>query len=87
MGEKKGTIYPTYLAGEKGMRGYDYRSPGAHSLNGIALIICAPFSDVRDRIQGLLRVGRQGDGCYRLQDTTVQLVDTKENAIRKGKLA
>lgn len=64
MGEKKGNIYPTYLTDEKGMRGHDYRNPG--QFKGITLIIGASFNDKRDRIQGLMRVGRHGDDCYRI---------------------
>ena len=53
-------VNPVYLANDKyGMRGVNYRG-------NITLIIAAPFGDRRERLQGLHRVGRQGDKCYRI---------------------
>jgi hypothetical protein len=53
-------VYPVYLANDKyGMRGVNYRG-------NITLIIAAPFGDRRERLQGLHRVGRQGDKCCRI---------------------
>ena len=53
-------VNPIYLANDKyGMRGVNYRG-------NITLIIAAPFGDRRERLQGLHRVGRQGDKCYRI---------------------
>lgn len=50
-------VYPVYLANDKyGMRGVNYRG-------NITLIIGGPFGDRRERLQGLHRVGRQGDKC------------------------
>ena len=58
--KKQFFVYPVYLANEKyGMRGVNYRG-------SITLIIGAPFGDRRERLQGLHRVGRQGDRCYRI---------------------
>ena len=45
-----------------GMRGYNYRAP----IIGITLVVAQPFPSKRDSIQGLGRVGRQGDECTRV---------------------
>lgn len=72
--------YPVYLANEKyGMRGVNYRG-------NITLIIAARFGDRRERLQGLYRVGRQGDLCHRIQDTSKSDIDGAELAARKGKI-
>ena len=53
-------VYPVYLADNKyGMRGVNYRG-------NITLIIGGPFGDRRERLQGLHRVERQGDSCFRI---------------------
>ena len=53
-------VYPVYLADNKyGMRGVNYRGD-------ITLIIGGPFGDRRERLQGLHRVERQGDSCFRI---------------------
>ena len=57
---KQFSVYPVYLAGDKyGMRGVNFRGD-------ITLIIGGPFGDRRERLQGLHRVGRQGDNCFRI---------------------
>ena len=72
--------YPVYLANDKfGMRGVNYRG-------STTLIVAAPFGDRRERLQGLYRVGRQGDRCHRIQDTSKPDIDGAELAARKGKL-
>ena len=73
-------VYPVYLADNKyGMRGVNYRG-------NITLIIGGPFGDRRERLQGLHRVGRQGDSCYRIFDITKDEIDLVENAKRKSAL-
>ena len=83
--DKKDLLYPVYLADDKyGMRGVDYRSQC-----GITLVIAAPFGDHRERLQGLFRVGRMGDRCYRIQDIDLDdetVIDKIENSKRKGKM-
>ena len=85
MDEKKGLMYPVYLADDKyGMRGIDYRSSC-----GITLVIASSFGDRRERLQGLCRVGRMGDKCYRIQDkdlTDETVIDKIENTKRKANM-
>ena len=69
------------------MRGYDYRCPNSTPVQSVVLIIGSPFVDKRDRIQGLMRVGRHGDLCYRIQAKGVKEVDNLKNAERKGNLS
>ena len=74
MGNKNNGKYPVYLINEQyGVRGLDYRSY-ENSL-GICMIIASPFSDMRTRIQGLMRVGRYNEDCYRIQDRSVTDID------------
>ena len=52
------------------MRGFDYRSKV-----GIDLIICKSFSTERAMVQGLGRVGRNGDLCRRFSTVPYPPVD------------
>ena len=54
--------------------------------SGIVLFIAAPFGDVRERLQGLLRVGRRGDKCFRIQDTSVKEIDDTISITRQRKM-
>jgi hypothetical protein len=54
-----------------GMRGFDYRA----KTKGITLIIAAPFSNQRQALQGLNRVGRFGDPCKRYIAKDTLLID------------
>ncbi len=56
---------------EESMRGIDYRAP----LNGITLIVAKSFENSREADQGLKRVGRQNDPCYRILLKSVPLID------------
>ena len=76
MDRKGNDGYPVYLINEEyGIRGLDYRS--ARNSLGICMLIVSPFSDRRSRIQGLKRVGRYDDACYRIQNEKVPLIDEK----------
>jgi hypothetical protein len=46
-----------------GMRGLDYRSKS----NTLYLVIAQQFSCMREALQGVARVGRFGDPCYRIK--------------------
>jgi len=83
---KEGALHDVYLVNDEyGMRGVDYRSPFPSA--GICLIIGAKFGDKREEIQGLCRVGRMGDKCWRIFDTDLgDSIDSKENAARKARL-
>lgn len=54
-----------------GMRGFDYRGPKL----GITLIVCAQFTNERDALQALFRVGRYGDVCQRKMFGITSLID------------
>ncbi len=59
------------------MRGIDYRAPKV----GITQIVAKSFENFREADQGLKRVGRQGDPCYRFLRKNVPLIDpVLENA-------
>ena len=58
---------------ESAMRGVDYRAKGVP----IALIVAKSFSNKRELIQGLCRVGRFGDACERYMLKGVQLYDSQ----------
>ena len=78
-------LYPVYLINSKyGGRGVNYRAPD-HT-HGITMIIGGAFPDERTRIQTLLRVGRFGDNCERIQDELVQDIDIQVNGDRMGKI-
>jgi hypothetical protein len=63
--------YPVYLANDKyGMRGLDYRA--TKNLHGVCLLVCSPFSNKMNRKQGLMRVGRYGDPCYRVVNSKME---------------
>ena len=66
------------------MRGVNYRAPG-HPF-GILLIVLSPFTDSRARTQGLMRVGRFDDACYRIQNGLVDDTDRLGDATRKGNI-
>ncbi len=69
--------YPIVLVrDETMMRGVDYRSDG----RGLMLVIGKSFSTVRDAKQGLERVGRFCDQCYRVIIKEIELVDKDANA-------
>jgi hypothetical protein len=67
-----------------GARAHDYRASG-HPL-GICLIQVSSFPDSRSRIQGLLRVGRHNDKCWRIQKEGIANIDAEVNSERSGKL-
>ena len=74
MDRKQGGSYPVYLANDDyGMRGLNYRAP--RNELGICMIICNAFPNTRLRIQGLMRVGRYSDNCYRIQNDTENDID------------
>jgi hypothetical protein len=56
------------------MRGFDYRAESV----GITLIIAKSFTNEREAIQGLNRVGRFGDQCKRVIIQTVDLIDREQ---------
>jgi hypothetical protein len=77
--------YPVYLLNEEyGIRGLDYRAES--NPLGICLVICSPFSDLRTRIQGLMRVGRNGDACVRIQNTEAEEIDDNKLVDHKGRM-
>ena len=83
MDQKKNNSYPVYLISEgSGDRGLDYRAPQAKE--GITMIIGGSFSDPRTKIQTLSRVGRYGDKCLRIKDTSFPLINHSKNSQRKG---
>jgi hypothetical protein len=55
------------------MRGFDYRA----KTKGITLILAASFTNQRQALQGLCRVGRFGDPCKRYIAKDVSLIDEK----------
>ena len=81
LGEKTDGKFPLLVVTDpKLMRGYDYRSTV-----GIDLVIDKQFASEREMIQGLNRVGRNGDDCKRF--TLVDpLVDMKQQAQAQGML-
>jgi len=46
-----------------GMRGLDYRSKS----NVLYLVVAQQFSCIREALQGVARVGRFGDPCYKIK--------------------
>ena len=85
MDKKSALCYPVYLISEQyGIRGLDFRAPNNKA--GICMIICSAFSKKRARNQALMRVGRFGDACYRIQDSTVEDIDNMQSSIYEGKL-
>ena len=79
-------VYPVYLINEEnGMRGIDYRS--ANNRLGSCMLVVSPFSDRRSRIQGLNRVGRYDDACYRIQNEKAQLINEMKSVANKAKIA
>ena len=86
MDKKVDGVYPVYLINEEnGMRGIDYRS--ANNRLGICMLIVSPFSDRRSRIQGLNRVGRYTDACYRIQNEKALHIDEYKSVANKAKIA
>ena len=82
--QKQGEFYPVYLiSAEYGSRGVDYRAPK----NGICLVICSPFSGIRKKYQTYKRVGRFGDPCFRIRDSSVIEIDQAQSIASKGKIA
>ena len=74
MDRKGNDGYPVYLINEEyGIRGLDYRSETNRL--GICLLVVSPFSDRRSRIQGLNRVGRYNEKCFRIQNEKAALID------------
>ena len=51
------------------------------------MLILSSFPDRISCIQVLNRVGRLGDKCVRIRDTTFEEIDGEEHARRKGELA
>jgi hypothetical protein len=69
---KKGDSYRVLLMSDLfGSRGVDYRAPK----NGICQIIGSSFSGIRKKYQTYKRVGRFGDDCHRIRDTSVTEID------------
>ena len=74
MDKKVGQYYPTYLVNDDyGIRGLDYRAQS--DKHGISMLIVSPFSDMRTRLQGLLRICRHGDIGEYIQNTLVPEID------------
>ena len=67
---------------DKYMRAIDYRAPDT----GIALVIARPFNHSRQSLQGLGRVGRNGDKCNRVRLANVELVDKEKEIIYQSNL-
>ena len=78
--------YPVYLMNEDyGIRGLDYGSPW--NKLGICLLVLSAFSDRRSRIQGLNRVGRYKEACFRIQNSKANLIDVSKSIARTAKTA
>ena len=74
MDVKKDNWYPIYLINSNfGGRGLNFRARDNKA--GITMLIFGTFPDKRTRIQTLFRVGRFGDGCTRIHDSTFDDVD------------
>ena len=85
MDEKSQNRYPVYMINEEyGIRGLDFRAIACDF--GAAQFICSPFSNLRNRHQCLMRVGRFGDDCIRIQDTAVEDVDEIQMQKYRGDL-
>jgi hypothetical protein len=66
------------------MRGHDYRAP----LTGITQLIGKSFTHARDSDQGLKRVGRFNDKCWRILVGGFSLIDPiQENLYQANLLA
>lgn len=68
--------------GSFGMRGFDYRSKS----KPMTLILAASFSNQRQAMQGLCRVGRFGDNCKRYIAKDVVLINEDEKLKYVGSL-
>lgn len=64
------------------MRGFDYRSRDCQ----MSLVVARSFSNDREAIQGLGRVGRWGDQCKRIRFSDVPFVDQEAQLISSGLL-
>ena len=75
---KQKNVY--HIQEEVKMRGIDYQA----EVEGIELLICAPFSNERAYQQALNRVGRNGQPCtrYIIKDLTEFVDEAKENILR-----
>ena len=83
MDVKHGNSYPIYMIDDKyGGRGLNFRAQTSN--HGITMLIFGSFPDQISRSQALLRVGRFGDNCKRIQDSTFPEIDLVKNAQLKG---
>ena len=83
MDVKHGKCYPIFIIDDQyGGRGLNFRAQT--SSHGITMLICGSFQDEITRNQALLRVGRFGDKCIRIQDSTFREIDLMKNAKLKG---
>ena len=76
--DKDSSAYPVYLANDGyGMRGLDYRAE-RNKQHGICLLVCSPFSSFMNKKQGLMRVGRFSDNCYRIVNSKMDSASVKD---------
>jgi len=64
------------------MRAIDYRAPET----GVSLVVAKSFSHTRQSLQGLGRVGRNGDICNRVRLSNIELVDKENEILYQAKL-
>ena len=85
MDAKHGAYYPVFMIGDHyGGRGLNFRA--RTNPHGITLLILGPFADNKTKTQVLYRVGRWGDKCRRVRDSTYDMFDMQGNAERKGRI-
>jgi hypothetical protein len=66
--------YALLVSFDFGMRGVDYRA----GTTGITLVVAQSFSNDREAIQALARVGRYDEPCNRYRVEGVELVDEEK---------
>lgn len=84
MDEKKGRdFYPVFMINDKyGGRGLNFRAKS--NTHGITMFIFGSVIDELTFHQLLSRVGRNGDNCQRVMDTSFKMFEDTKNATRKG---
>ena len=76
MNQALASSYPVLVATKpEFMRAIDYRAPTL----GMVLIIAKPFDHTRQLLQGLGRVGRNGDESRRVKLQSIDLIDIDKN--------
>jgi len=76
MNQALASTYPVLVATKpEFMRAIDYRAPTL----GMVLIIAKPFDHTRQLLQGLGRVGRNGDESRRVKLQSIDLIDIDKN--------